>query len=363
MKRKHQNVVLAVGIVLTVTGAALLFWPGGPHLYRTTILPVLPGHRMSPRALNDRGQVVGLTMTGAGAWHLFVWDRQNGAQDLGPAGLDDCDINNRGQVLGMGSKAGVPCPFVRDPNGTVRFLDIPGGEPCQARAINDRGQVVGSFQAPPRYTTHAFIWSRSEGLQDLGRALNRSSAATAVSETGTVFGFYEYSEGMRHYRKPVYWNPDDPFDTAGIETPSNDFFDMNDKGWIVGRHTFMKDGPHVVLWNAYGGIQKLFPYDPPLGIFGQASDWLVNDVNQVVYTEEYHSRWEKYSARLFPPRHDCTLWDPVHGRIALKRYLPSQTQRFEVRDLNNRGGILGIAHLKGGRLQLPVLLEPIAERL
>ena len=92
------------------------------------------------------------------------------------------------------------------------------------------------------------------------------------------------------------------------------------------------------------------------------STWLVNDANQVVYTEEHRSRWEQYSTRLFPPRHYGYLWDPERGRIALNRYLPSQSVRFEVRDLNNKGGILGIAHLKGGRVRLPVLLEPILER-
>ena len=55
------------------------------------------------------------------------------------------------------------------------------------------------------------------------------------------------------------------------------------------------------------------------------------------------------------------LWDPEYGPVTLDRYLPSGTERFEARDLNNHGAVLGLAHLKGGR-QLPVVLEPVSER-
>ncbi len=367
MSRKRRTVVLFIGSVLTVAGTTVLLWPGVPRLYRATILPVWPGQAFVPEALNDRGQVVGVMNPGRPPWHLVVWDRKNGPQDMGFAVCGDGDINNHGQIAGTAfDPNGVMQAFIMNSNGAVQFLGGPGGGSSQAKAVNDRGQVVGwSDYASAQHGfegVHAFIWDRAGGMRDLGRAGGRASGATAVSEAGGVFGFFEYGGPgtYRSQRRPCYWNPDDAFSASGVETPSHDYFDMNGNGWIVGKHIFRNGESHVVLWHDYGGIKKLFPYDPEMDVF--RSTWLVNDANQVVYTEEHHSRWEKYSTRLFPPRHDCYLWDPGRGRIALNRYLPGKTQRFEVCDLNNKGGILGIAHLKGGRLRFPILLEPIPEK-
>jgi probable HAF family extracellular repeat protein len=365
MKPKRRVIVLSVGIALTLIGIVLLFWPGTPKLYRTTILPVRSSYELAPCALNDLGQVVGLKLATGTPPRLFVWDRTGGVNDLGRVAGGDCDINNRGQIAAARvDPKGVEQACIMDPNGAVHFLGTLGGPASQARAINDRGDVAGWSRCVPSATsggTHAFVWDRVHGMRDLGRVTGRGSRAAAISQTGEVFGAFEYRHVLGIRWRPCYWDPNDAFSASGVETPGRDYFDMNGNGWVVGKHIFDKDGSHVVLWHPWHGIQKLFPYDPNIDVSRQ-STWLVNDVNQVVYTEEHRSRWERYSARFFGPQHDCYLWDPDRGRISLNRYLPSGAGRFDVCDVNNKGSILGIAHLKRGQLRLPVLLEPIRER-
>ncbi len=90
-----------------------------------------------------------------------------------------------------------------------------------------------------------------------------------------------------------------------------------------------------------------FPYGPDDGTY-ERSTWLVNDVNQVVCIEEGYRPWGQASIEATSPRQQRYLWDPAEGKISLDAYLPPQTREFTVRDLNNQGCILGVAHLEDG---------------
>src|SRR5450631_3783154 len=43
---------------------------------------------------------------------------------------------------------------------------LPGGESSEANAIDDRGVAVGDSAVPEGI--HAFVWTESEGMKDLG---------------------------------------------------------------------------------------------------------------------------------------------------------------------------------------------------
>lgn len=107
MKRKRFFIVsfcaalLAVGILVTT----LRHKP--QVLYRATVLPSLGGDFSLPWAINDRGQIAGLSEVAKGTYHLFLWDRENGIQDLGHVVNPDVYINNAAQIAAT----------VLDPNG------------------------------------------------------------------------------------------------------------------------------------------------------------------------------------------------------------------------------------------------------
>lgn len=68
-------------------------------------------------------------------------------------GLSPYDVNDRGQAVGTcGERA---CIWQ---DGKMTVLGTLGGESSDARALNDRGQVVGSAEAKA-YADRAVLWT------------------------------------------------------------------------------------------------------------------------------------------------------------------------------------------------------------
>ncbi len=130
-------------------------------------------------SINNKGQVVGSsTISPHGRTHAFLWDSSNGMQDLGTLASFDAsfanDINDKGEVVGdstltitkTGGYQMISHAFLYS-NGQLQDLnEIPhssGWDFQQAKAINDRGQIVGAgtingqphaFIATPRSLVH-----------------------------------------------------------------------------------------------------------------------------------------------------------------------------------------------------------------
>jgi probable HAF family extracellular repeat protein len=71
-------------------------------------LPMLGGLEGCAHAINERGQIVGWSLTEAHEVHAFVWSSKNGIKDLGtlPGDVKSIayGINNLGQVVGYSSR-------------------------------------------------------------------------------------------------------------------------------------------------------------------------------------------------------------------------------------------------------------------
>ncbi len=326
--------------------------------FHVTELPHERGTLLEPYALNDLGQVVGTMRRDDGPWRLFLWDRTHGLQDLAPVYPAQCDINNQGQIV-----AAAPSPdaslraFLREPDGRIEYLGAPR-QTSRAFALNERGQVVGWIFHADRGTRRAFLWDRTSGLRELTTPQGTPAVATAISDTGHIFGHLQYHLGTRLQQRPCCWpHTDAPTLEPAVDTPASEFYSINGKGWVVGRYVFMDSGPHAVLWRPDAGLVKLFPYRNADEAFTPVT-FRVNDANQVACVEQTHAPW--------PERLDDTgpaterrhyLWDPARGRIPFDACLPPETCEFILRDLNNHGVILGLACLPDGTRR-PLLLEP-----
>jgi probable HAF family extracellular repeat protein len=112
--------------------------------------------------INARGQIVGVYNDAARAPHAFLLDRGvcttidfPGAQATQPN-----DINNRGQIVGQYEADGVAHGFLLD-GGTFTTIDAPGASrSTQVIGINDRGEMVGA-----RETAAPAMSSGSPGSQ------------------------------------------------------------------------------------------------------------------------------------------------------------------------------------------------------
>ena len=116
-------------------------------------LPTLPGEPDGfAQGLNDQGQAVGATGTCTSfAIHAVLWENDRAFQlaDLGPSGADAYAINDHGQAVGYVVSADgstfVASLWENGAHGGVKDLGIlPGQDASFATGINNRGQVVGS---------------------------------------------------------------------------------------------------------------------------------------------------------------------------------------------------------------------------
>jgi probable HAF family extracellular repeat protein len=166
-----------------VVGAAATVSPGGTsvqHAFLWTAagglqdLGTLGGNNSSASGINDRGQIVGAADTAAGQAHAFLRTAADSMQDLGTLGGSSsgaCAINNNGKVVGW-SYTDIPTgtpgvtqqhAFLWTAAGGMQDLNKlvinppAGGYLLEARAINTRGQIVGSTYLVSTNKTRAFL--------------------------------------------------------------------------------------------------------------------------------------------------------------------------------------------------------------
>jgi hypothetical protein len=145
MKSKRRLMLGALAVALVLGGLAVLFPRRHEQLYKVTVLPSFGATSRRLAVINDRGQIAGLgNVRTFGRYHLLIRDRDNGIKDLGLMDVDDFDINNAGQIAGtMIDPNGNKQAFFWDPNDGQRMLGALGRTESFAKALNNRGQVVG----------------------------------------------------------------------------------------------------------------------------------------------------------------------------------------------------------------------------
>jgi probable HAF family extracellular repeat protein len=150
----------------------------GPGRNQVRELPLLRGDSSgAATAINDRGQVVGISGTcdqAVGrftAAHMVLWDHGRAIQrhDLGgEAWNTPRAINGRGDGVGFANVPGGATPatlhehaFLRTRDGITTDLGtLPGDARSQAYAVNEHGQVVGMSCTADYSNCRGFLWQR-----------------------------------------------------------------------------------------------------------------------------------------------------------------------------------------------------------
>jgi len=206
-------------------------------------LGTLGGSQGAADAINDRGQVVGAALNAisdpfatiplpfvccgtfaqffygvpaATQMHAFRWTEAGGMQDLGALGGPDSSasiVNKRGQIAGEfftsftpNPSTGVPTmdPFFWE-NGEMVDIGTLGGTSGIPTWMNNRGQVVGASNVAGDQNSHAFLWDRKRGLQDLGLLPGgMHGGANAINDEGEIVGVSETSDA-RSFSHAVLW--------------------------------------------------------------------------------------------------------------------------------------------------------------
>ena len=176
-----------------IVGAAQPFPDSPRHAFlydhgAVTDLGTFGGALSAARGVNDAGQVVGWAYTDRGLTHAFLWDSQNGLQDLSPDGNPAMAfaINSSGLIAGFtccdtdGTHA-----VVWDSMGGMSDI-ASGGVVTQAFGVNDAGQVVGGHVVNSS-NSDAFLYDGGT-LTDLGNLGHGVAAALAINDAGIIVG-------------------------------------------------------------------------------------------------------------------------------------------------------------------------------
>jgi len=149
-------------------------------------LPTLPGEPDGfVQGLNNQGQAVGATGTCTSfAIHAVLWENDTVFQlpDLGHTGSDAYAINDHGQAVGYVSNGTtvVASLWQNGAHGEVKNLGIlPGDGAAFATGINNRGQVVGSTLNSEGWS-RGFIW-QDNVMTDLNTLIPEDSNLSIIA--------------------------------------------------------------------------------------------------------------------------------------------------------------------------------------
>jgi len=349
MKRKRFFFVSFCAALLVVGILITTLRPQRQVLYRVTYLPSLGEEFFLPCSINDRGQIAGFSKVLEGTYHLFLWDRENGLQDLGPVN-NSVHINNAGQIAAtVRDPNGHERAFIWDPNNGRCILPTLGGENATAHGINNHGQVVGAAETASG-VLHAFAWDAISGMRDLTASSTGQTRAWSINDAGQVVVFapgppllVDANEGATSISQPI---------------PVRGLLEINSNGYVAG---LVQAGPgkyDIVIWHPDSGQKKL------VQLYANASSKPnINDVNQVLLTKGRQAKVRLFGRTLFSTHVENYLHDPKRGWLSLNGYVSvGPYEDLCLTDLNNKGCIVGVVQSTKDSPRRGVLLEPIPEQ-
>ncbi len=308
------------GAVGRAVRAVITMSPVAAGSYLVTEIPKLAGPFIDPRAINNKGEVVGyadinanedehaflysagvtrdlgaLDGTSSGAWDIndstqvtgtydnalgqercFLY-RNGSMQPLGTLGGSFCNakaINAAGTVVGQSSNlAGDSLCFIYS-GGQMSTMPTLGTPYCDANGISDAGHVAG-FSITATSDWHAYVY-RNGTMTDIGGSITPYGIRVdGINDDDDVVGMWVYG-GYSGYTGFLY--------RAGVMGPLADGYteplDVNNAGVVAGYAIFATDG-HAFIWDQTNGLQDLNDLiDPTLDLTLGVIEG-INDIGQM----------------------------------------------------------------------------------
>ncbi len=244
-----------------------------------TPLPTLGGNNGTVGPLNNRGEIPGITenstvdpdcpstaaVNGTGPqvldFEAVIWGpRPLQIRELHPLPGDSVGmafwINDHGQAVGStGSCANTSVPpfaigphaVIWDKDGSVHDLGNLGGTANPgllgignvAFAINNRGHVTGVSVLPGDTNIHAFLWTKTKLMEDLGTLPgDLNSAGLGMNNLGDIVGASIDGDVATGFPRAMLWHAGVMNDLNALVPDSPLYlltaFTINDRGDIVG---------------------------------------------------------------------------------------------------------------------------------
>ena len=258
--------------------------PLRPYFYdgrRVRDLGTLGGDFGRVTGLNDQGQVTGISRNAAGDIRSFFWSERRGMIDIGvlPGATATWEpaINNRGEITGYSTGEPRPYPHAFRWTFSSGMEDL-GGLTSGAdaisygRALNDDGMIVG-FSLTPANDYHAFAWTRATGMVDIDSFGSRYSEAVGVSASGQVVGSYRLNDRTRAF----IWTRRDGMRDIGAAGGNSYAYSITAGGRMTGSISPAAGVSYGMTWTRATGLVTLATFG---GAFSSAIG--ANDRGQVV---------------------------------------------------------------------------------
>lgn len=228
---------------------------------------------------------------------------------LSPGGVIDVSygdaINNLGQVVGSSYTPALTLhAFYWTNTSGITDLGTFGGPGSIAWGINDLQQVVGQADLS-NGDTHAFLWTATQGMRDLGTLGGSCSFAYAINVSGQIVGqSCNAQNGSTH---AFLWTQAGGMQDLGTLGGSNSIaYAINDRGEVVGSSDITGNtGTHAFLWTKQHGMRDLGTLTPSSGSIALS----INSLGQMVgYSGSFQQgqyNWgvgwtSPYSHHIFP---------------------------------------------------------------
>jgi len=297
---------LAVALVFIV-----VFWGGvsflgtlnlGGPKYEVIDLGTLGGATCFPMAINEKGQVVGVSETSEGERHAFIWDATGGIRRIPGAQLPSSRalfINDRGVVVcmemenpprpsprstlgrGRDGAIGYPMkPLLRhsflwtEEAGRIDFKD-PNHQSFEILGVSNDGMVLcasrttlSESQRVVESRTQPFLFDAQLRLASFTTPLSASANLTRIVNSGMMFGsesgnVFQGPRSRRQARGKSFLMNGDKVTYLEDPGPNLEFnpVALNDRGEVLGvLFDFTatgNEGPAPVIWSATNGMNRL----------------------------------------------------------------------------------------------------------
>lgn len=309
-----------------------------------TDLGTLGGPESSGSDINNFGQAVGKSLIAASESHIFLWSEVAGMSDLGTLGVDESRglyFNDSGDIAG--TYRSQPHPTVlraflwNEQNGFTDLGSLSSDYGVSiASDINNLGEVVG-YSATDTGTHHAYIWTPTTDMIDLGPMGGEDSFAYGINDLEQVVGYYRTVSGIE---KPFLWSAADGMNDLGME--AGQAWQINNVGQVVGNIEIAATGElHPFLWMEGSGATDL----GNLAGYFYCYPNSINNLGQVVgacETEDF------LSVRAF-------LWTPDGGMQDLGSLGGDNAYAITINDL---GQIIGTSQTSSGEFHATLWTIP-----